>query len=124
MYALTAIGRTVAVHGPQNSWIREQGPRLAAAKHPSVDAHDRLMARVASEQDDVLCTLGLVEREPELSDRLWDQLVDLLVESVFLDLRRDFLDGRVGREEYVELLTELADRCRHVGLLPLPARGA
>ena len=88
-----------------------------------VDAHDRLIQRVLTEQDDVLCTLGFVEGERELADRLWDQLVDLLVESVFLDLRREFLDGAVSREDYVQQLTELADRCRSVGLLPLPARG-
>jgi hypothetical protein len=88
-----------------------------------VDAHDRLIARVAAEQDDVLCTLGLVSEEPELADHLWDQLVDLLVESLFLDLRRDFLDGLLDRDAYVAGLTDLADLCRSVGLLPLPTRG-
>ena len=93
------------------------------ANQLAVDAHDRLIQRVQAEQDDVLCTIGLVDGDQELGDRLWDQLVDLLVEAVFLDLRRAFLDGTVGREDYVQQLTELADRCRAVGLLPLPARG-
>jgi hypothetical protein len=85
-----------------------------------VDAHDRLLARVANEQDDLLCTLPLVAQDPELTDHLWAQLVDLLVEALFLDLRRDLLDGRLDRETYVAELTTLADRCRSVGLLPLP----
>lgn len=80
------------------------------------------MARVATEQDDVLCTLPLVAHDTELSDRMWGQLVDLLVESMFLDLRHDFLEGAVDREGYVAALTEMADRCRSVGLLPLPTR--
>lgn len=94
-----------------------------AANQQDVDAHDRLIQRVLTEQDDVLCTLGLVQGEPALADRMWEQLVDLLVEALFLDLRRAFLDGTVGRDDYVQQLTELADRCRSVGLLPLPARG-
>lgn len=87
-----------------------------------MDAHERLMQRVAAEQDDVLCTITLVAGDKSLTDRLWGQLVDLLVESMFLDLRREFLDGGLDRDAYVDALTELADRCRRVGLLPLPAR--
>jgi hypothetical protein len=88
-----------------------------------VDAHDRLIARVAAEQDDVLCTLRVCGHDEELSDRLWAQLVDLLVEGLFLDLRRSYLAGDMQREEYVDELTAIAERCRTVGLLPLPARG-
>ncbi len=93
------------------------------SNHQGVDAHDRLMQRVASEQDDVLCTLALVDGDRELSDRMWGQLVDLLVESMFLELRRDYLAGTIDREAYVDALTEVADSCRAVGLLPLPTRG-
>ncbi len=88
-----------------------------------MDAHDRLIARVSSEQDDVLCTLHLCEHDDELADRLWSQLVDLLVEGLFLDLRRRYLTGELVRDAYVEELTGIAERCRTVGLLPLPARG-
>ena len=88
-----------------------------------MDAHDRLIARVAAEQDDVLCTLQLVGHDPELADRLWQQLVDLLVEGMFLDLRRQYLEGAVERDDYVDELTDVAERCRQRGLLPLPARG-
>jgi hypothetical protein len=95
---------------------------MAAANPGDVDAHERLMDRVAGEQDDVLCTLPLVDHDVDLRDRMWGQLVDLLVESMFLDLRREFLAGDLDRETYVAALTELADRCRSVGLLPLPTR--
>jgi hypothetical protein len=88
-----------------------------------VDAHDRLIARVAAEQDDVLCTLQLCGQDEELGERLWGQLVDLLVEGMFLELRREYLTGTLDREAYVDELACVAERCRSVGLLPLPARG-
>ena len=72
-----------------------------------VDAQNRLIERVGAEQDDVLCTI---------------QLVDLLVEGMFLDLRRAYLAGDIARDHYVEELSRLADQCRNVGLLPLPSR--
>ena len=87
-----------------------------------MDAHARLVARVSAEQDDILGNLQLADGDSDLSDRMFDQLVDLLVESLFLDLREGYLCGAVRREEYVESLAETADRCRRVGLLPLPSR--
>ncbi len=87
-----------------------------------MDGHTRLIDKVATEQDDVLCTLPLVADDHQLADRMWAQLVDLLVESMFLDLRREFLAGDLAREDYVTALTTLADECRNVGLLPLPTR--
>jgi hypothetical protein len=91
-----------------------------------VDAQNRLIERVGSEQDDVLCTIQLVEGDSALQARLFDQLVDLLVEGMFLDLRRGYLAGdlagEVDRDQYVLELTALADQCRNVGLLPLPSR--
>jgi len=86
-----------------------------------MDAHERLANRVADEQDDILGTIQLIE-DDELEDRLYEQLVDLLVEGMFLDLREDYLDGAMARDEYVAELADLADRCRQVGLLPLPSR--
>jgi len=80
------------------------------------------MERVESEQDDVLCTIQLVAGEEDLEGRLFEQLVDLLVEGMFLDLRRDYLDGTLERDDYVVELSAMADRCREVGLLPLPSR--
>jgi hypothetical protein len=87
-----------------------------------VDAHDRLIERVAAEQDDVLCTIQLVVGNDELEARLFEQLVDLLVEGMFLELRRSYLHGAIERDDYVKELSALADRCRGAGLLPLPSR--
>ena len=80
------------------------------------------MQRVGREQDDVLGTLQLVRGDELLEDRLFEQLVDLLVEGIFLDLRQRYLEGAVDRELYVEELAGLADLCRDAGLLPLPTR--
>lgn len=92
------------------------------ANQLSMDAHARLVARVADEQDDILGTLQLIDGDDDLTDRLFEQLTDLLVEAMFLDLRESYLSGAVEREEYVEALAGLADRCRQMGLLPLPSR--
>jgi hypothetical protein len=94
-----------------------------AANTHSVDAHARLLAKVAEEQDDLLATLDLCAADAPVADRLWTQLVDLLVEGMFLELRRSYLQGEVDREDYVEELTATAEQCRAQGLLPLPARG-
>ena len=89
-----------------------------------VNAHERLVQRVEAEQDDVLATLQLVQGDEPLETRLYEQLVDLLIEGMFLELRRSYLLGDLVREDYVEELTALADLCRGAGLLPLPTRGA
>jgi hypothetical protein len=87
-----------------------------------VDAQNRLIERVGTEQDDVLCTIQLVSSDDALQARLFDQLVDLLIEGMFLDLRRAYLSGDIARDEYVDELSSLADQCRNAGLLPLPSR--
>ena len=92
------------------------------AKYMLMDAHARLVSRVGEEQDDILGTLQLVDGDEELTNRLFEQLTDLLVEAMFLDLRESYLTGEVEREDYVEALAGLADRCRTAGLLPLPSR--
>lgn len=92
------------------------------AKQCVVDGHDRLIERVASEQDDVLCTIQLVANDSALQGRLFDQLVDLLVEGMFLDLRRAHLAGELDHDHYVTELRELAACCRDAGLLPLQSR--
>ena len=91
-------------------------------KKTPVDAHDRLVQRVDQETDDILGTLQLVRGDDLLETRLFEQLVDLLVEGLFLDLRQRYLEGSVEREVYVEELAKLADLCRDAGLLPLPTR--
>ncbi len=87
-----------------------------------MDEHQRLVTRVADEQDDVLGTIQLVAGDDALQDRLFDQLVDLLVEGMFLDLRDEYLSGALDQECYVSEIAALADRCRDQGLLPLPSR--
>jgi hypothetical protein len=89
-----------------------------------VETHDRLANQVAHEQDDVLATLQLVQGDDVLEDRLFEQLVDLLVEGLFLDLRRQHLDGALGSDQYVAQLGWLSGSCREAGLLPLPTRDA
>jgi hypothetical protein len=89
-----------------------------------MEEHERLVRRVAEEQDEVLCTLQLVDGDTDLAGRLFDQLVDLLVEGRFLELRSSFLAGAMDRDGYIDELANLADRCRQSGLLPLPSRGA
>jgi hypothetical protein len=100
-----------------------EGNRARASNLLGVDEHQRLIERVKLEQDEVLCTIQLVDGDDDLERRMFDQLVDLLVERIFLDLRTDFLTGAVDRDAYVDELANLADRCRQVGLLPLPSRG-
>ena len=87
-----------------------------------MEAHGRLIERVAAEQDDVLCTLQLVQGDVTLEEHLFEQLVNLLVEGMFLELRQSYLDGDIDRDAYVSQLADLAEHCRRTGLLPLPTR--
>lgn len=88
--------------------------------HIDVEGHQRLAERVRQEQDDVLGALQLVRGDALLEARLFEQLVDLLVEGLFVELRQQHLAGDLARDVYVEELSELAERCRDAGLLPLP----
>jgi hypothetical protein len=89
-----------------------------------VNGHERLLRRVSVEQDDVLATLQLVRGDQVLEARLFEQLVDLFVEGMFLDLRQRYLDRDIEREAYITELGHLAEMCRGAGLLPLPGRDA
>ncbi len=89
-----------------------------------MDAHDRLMQRVEKEQDDVLGTLQLVQGDHMLETHLFEQLVDLLVETMFLELRQRYFEGSLSRDDYVAEMAALAGQCRRVGLLPLSTRDA
>ena len=73
--------------------------------------------RVAVDTDDVLATLPLVKGNARLTDRLFEQLVDLLIEGVLIDLRTQLLDGALSAADYGEELALLASQCRAVGLL-------
>ena len=79
---------------------------------------------MGQEEDDLLGTIQLVRDDDELIHRLFDQLVDLLVEGMFLELRQQYLAGHLNRASYVEELSDLAAQCRRAGLLPLPSRPA
>jgi hypothetical protein len=89
-----------------------------------VNGHERLLRRVSVEQDDVLATLQLVRGDEVLEARLFEQLVDLLVEGMFLDLRHRYLADDMDRDAYIAELGTLAEMCRGAGLLPLPGRDA
>lgn len=98
--------------------------RVRARNKEGVNGHERLLQRVSVEQDDVLATLQLVRGDDLLEARLFEQLVDLLVEGMFLDLRQEYLAGDLTREAYIAQLGTLAEMCRGAGLLPLPGRDA
>ena len=76
-----------------------------------------LARRVEADTDDVLATLPLVRENDQLVARLFDQLVDLLLEGILLDLRRDLVDGRLTAAQYAVELSRLATQARAAGLL-------
>ncbi len=92
------------------------------SNNTGMDEHERLVTRVSEEQGDILGTIQLVEGDEALHDRLFEQLVDLLVEGMFLDVRDEYLDGAMDHDAYVAAVADLADKCRDGGLLPLPSR--
>ena len=73
--------------------------------------------RVEADIEDVLGTIPLVSGNAGLTDRLFDQLVDLLLESILVELRAQLVHGVLNAREYGDELARLADRCRAVGLL-------
>jgi hypothetical protein len=73
--------------------------------------------RVTSELDDILTTLPYVRDNVTLSDRLFDQLVDLLIENIVIDLRHQFDDGLLSPRAYATELATLAGQARAVGLI-------
>ena len=73
--------------------------------------------RVASDTQDVLATIPLVQGNEYLTDHLFDQLVDLLLEGVLVELRCQVAQGELSPDLYGMELAELAAQCRAVGLL-------
>ena len=73
--------------------------------------------RVESETQDVLATISFVRENPPLTERLFDQLVDLLLEGVLVELRSQLGDGTLTAADYAAELATLATQCRAVGLL-------
>lgn len=76
-----------------------------------------LATDVDRELDDALSTLWLVRGNEQLSERLFDQVVDLLLERILLDLRTDLVAGKLTASTFATELARLADQCRTVGLL-------
>lgn len=74
-------------------------------------------ARVDADTDDVLATIPLVAANERLTGHLFDQLVDLLLESILVGLRRDLTEGRLTAQQFADELAALASQCRRVGLL-------
>lgn len=75
------------------------------------------MDEVATKLDDVLTTLPLAVADPDLTDRLFGQVVDLLVEGVVADLRQRLDDGSLTPRAYATELATFAGQARAVGLL-------
>jgi hypothetical protein len=73
--------------------------------------------RVGEDIEDVLATLPLVRATETLTDRLFSQLVDLLLESTLVELRQLLDEGALTGAEYAAQLAELAGQCRAVGLV-------
>ena len=80
-----------------------------------------LASDVDRELDDALSTLWLVRENPQLCERLFDQLTDLLLERILLGLRSDLVAGSITASDFANQLAKLADQCRHVGLLSTEA---
>jgi hypothetical protein len=76
--------------------------------------------RVDADMQDVLATIPLVRGNAQLTDRLFDQLVDLLLEHMLVELRAKLACGVLNPRQYGEELAALADQCRAVGLLQHP----
>jgi hypothetical protein len=72
---------------------------------------------VDRELDDALSTLWLVRENAQLSERLFDQVVDLLLERILLGLRTELVAGELTASMFATELARLADQCRAVGLL-------
>ena len=76
-----------------------------------------LVRRLERDIDDVLATMPLVAGNAPLVDRLFAQLVDLMLESIMLGLRTEMIEGTIDAEQYGAELAALASQCRQVGLL-------
>ena len=79
----------------------------------------RQTTRVIREQDDLLRTISLVRSNTDLTVPLFDRLVDVCLEGLFLDLRAQREEGELREDEYVVEVFRLATQCREVGLVPL-----
>lgn len=75
------------------------------------------MERVATDIDDVLATIPLVQWNDALADRLFSRLVDLLLEGMAGELQASLDAGELTMAAFGRELRALAFQCRTVGLL-------
>jgi hypothetical protein len=80
----------------------------------------RTARRISHEIDDVLATAPLVRGNQSLADELYEHLVDLLLQSILVDLARRHEDGVVNDDDYAAELVAFAHQCRAVGLTGTP----
>lgn len=89
---------------------------MCVGKYTAMD-RQALITDVDRELDDALTTAWLVRGNEQLSGRLFDQIVDLLLERVLLGLRTELVEGDLTASSFATELARLADQCRAVGLL-------
>ncbi len=80
-------------------------------------SHSRLADQLDREVDDVLAALQLVAGEPALLDHLFEDLVDLLVEALFVDARARLHNDQLDNDQYLDEVGSLVARCARAGLL-------
>ena len=95
----------------------EQEQGFVVGKKDPVQRQQPAVADVDRELDDALSTVWLVRGNDALSTRLFDQVVDLLLERILLELRTELVAGRLSAADFANQLATLADQCRSVGLL-------
>jgi hypothetical protein len=95
------------------------GPAASLDEQDGMETRD-VARRVEAETQDVLATISFVRANPALTDRLFEQLVDLLLEGVLVDLRAQLAAGELTPASYASELATLAGECRAVGLLQRP----
>lgn len=76
------------------------------------EAHAQLNRKI----DDLLTTIHLVRDNPELVERLFDQLVNDLVKLTFLETHLDFEAGVIDLRDYRNQVETLTRQCQMVGL--------
>ena len=77
-----------------------------------VEAH----AQVNKQIDDLLATIYLVRDNHELVERLFEQLVNDLVELTFLETHLDFEGGVIDLRDFQEQIATLRRQCQAMGL--------
>jgi hypothetical protein len=72
--------------------------------------------------EDVLSMLPMAAADAASRDRLFSEVVDLLMDSILGELRARLDSGVISPRHYATELAVLASQARHVGLLTPPAK--